>query len=233
VRAAVERSTVRAGAALTGWPLIRWTGKLRPDPLGRLHLGNERSRTSLPAAGPGERAAVATALRQARDAEGKGLPQAWRESLRRTAAESEEKLADRLDRAVAATDLGPERTPLWQRATGGLQWLLAMVALAGGLWLLALLVLGFLQLDGVLPLPRVRGVPVPSLLLAGGLLAGVLLAVVARPMVGLRARRRGKAAERRLGSSIEAVADEDVLAPMAQVREDAARFRAAVESALR
>jgi hypothetical protein len=83
----------------------------------------------------------------------------------------------------------------------------------------------------VVPLPRVEGVPLPTLLVIGGLLAGFLLAVVARPLVRLRARRRARAAERRLRVAVDAVADAEVLAPMAAVRADAARFRAAVERA--
>jgi hypothetical protein len=233
VTAAVERSTVRDGTARTGWPLVRWTRKLRPDPLKRLHLGDERARTSLGPAGPVELAGVSTALRRARDAAGDGLPQAWRDDLRRTVADSEERLADRLDRAVAGTDLGPDRIPLWQRAAAGLQWVLAVVALAGALWLLGLVALGLFQLDGVLPLPRVEGIPVPTLLLVVGLLGGFLLAMVARPLVRVRARRRGRAAERRLRSAIEAVADEEVFTPMADVGEDAERFRAAVARARR
>jgi hypothetical protein len=47
----------------------------------------------------------------------------------------------------------------------------------------------------------------------------------------MRARRRGRAADRRLRAAIEAVAEEELLAPMTAVREDAARFRAAVEAA--
>jgi putative protein kinase ArgK-like GTPase of G3E family len=231
VTAAVERSTMRAGTAVTGWPVVRWTRKLRPDPLARLHLGNEGARTSLPSAGAVELAGVRTAVRQARDVAGEGLGQAWRDELRRTVEVSEERLADRLDRAVAGTELGPDRTPLWQRAVGGLQWLLAAVALVGALWLLALVLLGLIQLDDVLPLPRVEGVPLPTLLLIGGLLAGLLLAVVARPLVALRARRRARIAERRLEAAVERVADDEVLGPMADVRADATAFCDAVTAA--
>ena len=233
VTAAVERSTVRDGVARTGWPLLRWTRKLRPDPLARLHLGDERARTSLPPAGAVELAGLATAVRRSREAMGEDLPQAWRDDLRRTAEDAESTLADRLDAAVAGTDLGPDRVPLWQRAVGGLQWLLALVALAGALWLLVLVALGFFQLDDVVPLPRVQGIPVPTLLLAGGLLAGLLLALVARPLVGLRARRRRRAAERRLRAAIDAVAADELLGPMADVREDADRFAEAVAAARR
>jgi hypothetical protein len=148
-------------------------------------------------------------------------------------ADAEDRLADRLDQAVAGVDLGPDRVPLWQRAAGGLQWLLALVALAGALWLLALVGLGLLQLDDVLPLPRVEGIPLPSLLLGAGLLGGLLLALVARPLVRIRARRRRRAADRRLRAAVAAVAEEEVFAPMAEVGADAARFCAAVAIARR
>ncbi|MGR6966764.1 GTPase [Geodermatophilus sp. URMC 61] len=238
VTAAVERSVRRDGTATTGWPLVRWTRKLRPDPLERLHLGQGTgddgavvARTSLPAAGAAQRAGVTRAVRAAREIAGEGLSEAWRDELRRTVEVSEELLADRLDQAVAGTDLGPQRTPLWQRTVGGLQWLLTLVALAGVLWLLALVVLGFFQLDDVVPLPRVEGIPMPTLLLVGGLLAGAVLALVARPLVGLRARRRARRAEQRLYAAVDVVAQEEVLAPMAEVREDHDRYCAAVTRA--
>jgi hypothetical protein len=107
------------------------------------------------------------------------------------------------------------------------------VALAGVLWLLALVVLGFFRLGDVLPLPRVQGVPLPTLLLAAGLLAGLLLALVSRPLVRRRARRRARVAERRLRAVIDVVADDELLGPMTDVRQDADRFRAAVEAAAR
>ncbi|MGY1704314.1 GTPase [Geodermatophilus sp. SYSU D00697] len=240
VAAAVARSVRRSGTAATGWPVVRWTRRLRADPLERLHLGAAQdparggsagSRTSLPAAGAVQQAGVTRAVREAREAAGEGLPQAWRDDLRRTVEVSEQQLADRLDRAVAGTDLGPPRTPLWQRGVGGLQWLLTLVALAGALWLLALVALGLFQLDDVVPLPRVEGLPLPTLLLVGGLLAGALLALVARPFVGLRARRRARRAEARLRAAVDVVAQEEVLAPMAEVREDHDRFCAGVTRA--
>lgn len=231
VTSAVQRSTLRAGVAHTGWPLLRWVRQARPDPLDRLHLGNRSARTSLAPAGAVELAAVGTAVRRARDVVGEGLPQAWRDDLRRTVEVSAGGLADRLDRAVAGTDLGPDRVPLWQRAVGGLQWLLALVALTGALWLLALVVLGVVGLDGVVPPPRMEGLPLPTLLAGGGLLAGLLLALLSRPLVRVRARRRARAADRRLRAAVGAVAEDELLAPMSAVREDAARFRNAVRTA--
>jgi GTP-binding protein EngB required for normal cell division len=231
VVSAVERSARREGASRTGWPLLRWTSRLRPDPLRRLHLGDESARTSLPEAGAVERAAMSAALRRARTAAGDGLPPAWRDELRRAGELSEEGLADRLDQAVAGTDLGPERVPLWQRAVGGLQWLVTLVALVGALWLLVLAVLGWLQLDDVVPLPRVQGFPLPTLLLVAGLLAGILLALLARPLVLAGARRRGRRARERLTARVGDVAREQVLEPLEETVDDSRRFCAAVTRA--
>jgi energy-coupling factor transporter ATP-binding protein EcfA2 len=233
VVSAVERSARRDGIGHTGWPPLRWTAGLRPDPLGRLHVGSADSRTSLPPASPAQRAAVTNGLRRARDSAGAGLPQAWRDDLRRTVEVSEERLGDRLDRAVAGTDLGPDRTPLWQRGVGALQWLLVLTALVGALWLLGLVGLGYLQLDGVVPLPRVEGFPLPTLLLVGGLLAGLLLAVLCRPVVAAGARRRGRRAQRRLDDAVEQVAQQEVLVPLEQAREDHDRYCRAVTRAAR
>jgi GTP-binding protein EngB required for normal cell division len=234
VVSALERSVRRRGTQSTGWPFVRWTSRLRPDPLRRLHLSggvDARSRTSLPAATPVQQARVTAALRAARDSAGAGLPQAWRDDLRRTVEAREERLPDRLDRAVAGTDLGPERVPAWQRGVGGLQWLLALAALAGALWLLALVGLAYLQLDDVAPLPRVSGLPLPTLLLVGGLLAGLLLAVLVRPLVRLSARRRGRRTRARLDAAIENVARDELLVPIADQRAAYARFCSAVERA--
>ncbi len=228
---AVERSARRAGRAHTGWPVVRWTAKLRPDPLKRLHVDSPAARTSLPPAGATQNVAVTNALRRVRDVAGDGLPQAWRDDLRRTVDVRQERLADRLDRAVAGADVTAGRTPRWQPVVGGLQWLLALTALVGGLWLLALVGLGYLQLDDVVPVPEVEGFPLPTLLLVGGLLCGALLAFLAAPFVRASARRRARRAGRRLHDAVEQVAQVELLDPLAQETDAHSRFCTALSRA--
>jgi GTP-binding protein EngB required for normal cell division len=228
VAGAVERSAWREGRARTGWPLLRWTRRLRPDPLRRLHLGDAAARTSLPQATPVQRAAVTTALRRVREQVGDGLPQAWRDQLREVLDAREQRLADRLDRAVAGADLGPQRPPRWQGVVAGLQWLLLATALVGALWLLALVGLAYLQLDDVVPVPRLEGLPLPTLLLVAGLLSGALVALLVRPFVRASARRRRRRAERRLREAVERVAQDELLVPLEGEVQAHQRFCAAL-----
>jgi hypothetical protein len=234
VSAAVERSVRSDAVGSTGWPVVRWGRKLRPDPLRRLHLsgdGDERVRTSLAAPSGAQRAAVTDAVRGVRDAVGSDLPVVWRDSLREVLDDRERSLPDALDRAVAGTDLGVQRRARWWGAVGALQWLLLVVALVGALWLLGLVGLGFLQLDAVLPVPDVQGLPLPTLLLVAGLLAGALLALVTRPFVRAGARRRGRRAAGRLRERVEQVAETEVLQPVGTVLDARERFCDAVRRA--
>lgn len=228
---AVEQSSIRQGVAATGWPPLRVARRLRRDPLKRLRVGDAAVRTNLPAAGPGQRAAMAGAVRDARESAGEGLSQVWRDELRRTAETTHEQLPEQLDRAIAGAGAEAVTVPWWQRAVGGLQTLLLVVALVGALWLLASAGLSFLQLDGVLPEPRLGRLPLPTALLVLALLAGALLALVVRPFVRARARRQGKRVRKRLAAAIEQVAQEQVLAPLAAARADHDRFCAAVTRA--
>lgn len=223
---AVERSVRLDASASTGWPPVRWVRGLRADPLRRLHLsrgdpggdpGGAAVRTSLAPASGAQSAGVTGALRRVRDAVDADLEPPWRDGLREVLDERERGLPDRLDRAVAGTDLGVARRPGWWSVVGALQWLLLVVSLVGAAWLLLLVGLGVLRLDDVVPLPETAGIPVPTLLLVAGLLAGLLLAAVTRPVVAAGARRRARRAGARLRDRVDDVAEQEVLAPVQEV----------------
>jgi hypothetical protein len=176
----------------------------RPDP--DVH-------TSLPGPTPVQSAQAATAARALADGAAGDLSPPWPSLVRAAATRSEDRLAERLDRAVAGAELNPRR-PRWWRVAGLLQALLAAVVLAGGLWLLVLVALGFLHLAEVLPLPEVEGVALPTLMLGGGALAGILLALLTRAFNRIGARSRARAAAASLSRRVEDVANDLVIGPV-------------------
>jgi GTP-binding protein EngB required for normal cell division len=213
---AVESAHRRRGTLAAGWPFARWVKRLRPDPLRRLRLPEQPApdvRTSLPGPTAVQREQVAAATRALAHGAAAELPPPWPNVVRRAATAREEEVADKLDRAVAGADL-KVGSPRWWRVVGLLQSLLAAAVLAGVVWLLALVVLAWLQLDDVVPLPEYRDIPIPTLLLLGGVAAGLLLAFVVRLVNGASARRRARAAGRSLRARVEEVADELVLKPV-------------------
>jgi GTP-binding protein EngB required for normal cell division len=216
VTRAVARSHRRRGALATGWPPARWVRRLRPDPLGRLRLGDggeDAPHTSLPPATPAQRSQADSAARQLAAAAAGELPDPWPSTLRGAATARETELPDRLDRAVAGAELGLRR-PRWWVVAGLLQKLLALLAVVGAVWLLALAALGYLQLEDAVPLPEYGGFPLPTLLLGGGLLLGLLLALASRWAVGTGAARRARVAQRALDARVAEVADELVVEPV-------------------
>jgi energy-coupling factor transporter ATP-binding protein EcfA2 len=224
-------------AASTGWPVVRGLRRLRPDPLRRLHLGDEAKtdavstdivpRTSVPEADAAQKAAVGLSVRAVAARAAAPLPEVWASALTNAARSKSGDLSDALDRSVAKTELGLSRPPFWWRGIGLLQWLLTLVALGGLGWLIVGYLLQLLALPD-LHYPKAGAVPLPTLMLLGGLLAGLLLAVLLRPIVNWGARRARRKAEHRLRSSITEVAREYVVAPVREVLNAYAQAREAL-----
>ncbi|MDQ0849737.1 GTP-binding protein EngB required for normal cell division [Arthrobacter sp. B3I9] len=215
---AVVRSYRQEAARRTGWPVTRWLVRFRPDPLRRLNLRRdgarpELNRTSLPPAGAPERARTDAAVREFADAASDGAPGPWRAVLRGAAREGREQLPDALDQAIASTDLKAGRKSWWWTVFNVIQWLALLTALGGFAWLGVLAALGYLQLP-VPAVPIVEGWPVPTVMIAGGALLGVVLAVAAKFIAGAAARARGAAARRRLKTAVESVADRLIVDPV-------------------
>jgi GTP-binding protein EngB required for normal cell division len=219
VVAAIERSTrLRAGQA-TGWPLVSWLARLRPDPLKRLHLDlgaagkhlTSRARTSVPEATPVQRARVDSEVRELAEDVSAGMAPPWADAVRRASLSRLSEVTDRLDLAIAETDLGVARLPVWVNLVRVVQWLLIGTALVGGVWSLAMALSGTLGSSSV---PTYGGVSLPLLLLLGGVGAGVLLALLCRLLVSTTARSRAATANRRLRGAVEEVSTELVVAPL-------------------
>lgn len=218
---AVRNSTRMRANRATGWPLVAWFTKLKPDPLKRLHLnlgsaGKEltgTSRTSVPRATQVERARVDTTVRALSDDLSVSLTRSWADSVRRASTSRLDDLSDGLDAALARTDLGAERLPGWAGLIRFLQWLLIICALVGGVWLALLAFGSYLGFDEV-PTPQWRGFPVPTILFLGGIVAGLLLALLSRFLVSFTAGRRARSADRRLRTGISEVAAELVVQPV-------------------
>jgi GTP-binding protein EngB required for normal cell division len=225
-------------AASTGWPLVRGLRRLRPDPLKRLHLATEPAaadavstevvpRTSLPEADAAQKSAVGLSVRAVAARAAAPLPEVWAPALNTAARSRTTDLPDALDRAVAKTDLGMSRTPLWWRAVGALQWLFTLAAVVGLGWLIAGYAVRALGLPA-LEHPKVGEVPLPTLLLLGGLLLGLLLWLLLKPVVNWAARRARRRADHRLRAAVTEVAREYVVAPVREVLNAYAQAREAL-----
>jgi hypothetical protein len=73
-----------------------------------------------------------------------------------------------------------------------------------------------------------RVLPLPTVLLAGGLLGGLLLSAVTARVAAVTARRARRSAQERLDAAVRTVAEEAVLAPVAAVLGEHERVRAAL-----
>jgi GTP-binding protein EngB required for normal cell division len=219
---AVARSTRARARQATGWPLTKWLARLRPDPLRRLHLNlgtsgpsgqGASARTSLPRPTEVQRARVDTTVRGVVTDATTSLPHLWAGAVRRASVSRLDDTGDALDRAVGETDLGGDRSPLWWAGVRWLQWALLVLAVLGAVWLAGLFALTYLALSAPDP-PDWRGVPVPTAMLLGGVLAGVVLALLSRLLAGISARHRAARVERRLRSAIAVVVQEHVVEPI-------------------
>jgi GTP-binding protein EngB required for normal cell division len=214
---AVDRSYRLESARRTGWPVTRWLLKFRPDPLRRLNLRStapsELSRTSLPPAGAPERARTDAAVREFADDASAGAPGPWRAAIRGAAREGRERLPDALDQAIAGTDLLAARKSWWWPLFNLVQWLALLTALGGLGWLGVLAGLGYVQLP-VPEVPRVEGWPVPTLMVAGGAVLGIFLALTGKFIAAAAARARAAAARKRLRTAVADVARQMVVEPV-------------------
>ena len=227
---AVAASHVHRADRATGWPVTKWIRRRHPDPLLRLHRDRPvvpEEPQPQPATAPAhiQQAQLDTALRQVADRVSTGLPLSWAGPARAAARASSRELPLALDRAVTATDLEMDDSPGWWRWARAAHSVFFTIGAVGAIWLVLLAIVGFLQLPDRAT-PELGNLPLPTLMLLGGALAGALFAAVFRRIAVHAGRRRARHAQSRLHAAGGDVAARLVLAPIA---EELDRYRQACE----
>lgn len=196
----------RDARVATGWPVTKWVNRLRKNPLKELPLAQQSTVAS---------AEVAVALREAGDAAADGLEPAWATGIRRTSMGQHDAVLQRLGSVTVGVARTHGDRPKWWSLVRSLQWLALGVAAVGAIWLVLLFFVdGVLRIDIEAVTPKIDFMPLPTLLLLGGLVAGLVIALLARIPASIGARRRAGRVQSDLREQAETVADELVVAPI-------------------
>ncbi len=234
---AIASTTRRTAILRTEWPIARWLGRLRRDPMKELGFDDMIStiaagRSAMPRTDSVQRAEAELAVREFADRASVGLEGPWREAVRLASSPPEEGIADALERAIVATGLGTARLAVWWRAVQVVQWLAFATLLFS---------LGWLAAQGVdhyfssvsLPGPKnVAGLPAAAVAAGGSAVFGILLELVSRLLARLLGRHRAKRADRLLRGAIDAVIEERVIAPVRAELDSYGTYRQGIVAAI-
>ncbi|MCU1677767.1 MAG: GTP-binding protein HSR1-related protein, partial [Frankiales bacterium] len=213
-----------AAALRTGWPVTRWLGRLRRDPLRRLRAGRDPvlparplddAGRAVPTPGPTTiaQSQLANAVRALIDGVADEVPEGWRGPMRRVVTVDDRGLGRAVDDAVRSTGLPPVRLRTWWRLLGALQVAVTAALVAGLLWLGVLAALQYFRLPDP-PMYYWHGFPLPTLLAIGGAVTGLLIAFVGRVFARIGARRRARQVRVLLGKRLAEVARTAVVEPL-------------------
>ena len=236
IAAAAGASYRREAGLRTGWPVTRWMGRLRRDPLRR--IGNRPAPVAVVhdenRAGAGVttvgQSQLSNAVRAVVDDVAADLPGAFQTSVRRAVPADDRKLAIAVDEAIRSASLPPVRPRLWWRALGFLQILLAVALVAGLVWLAVLAAFDYFRLPEP-PTYKWGEFPLPTLLVIGGVVAGLFVAFIGRLVARVGARRRARQIRALLRARLTEVARVTVIEPLQQEVARLDRLRAALATA--
>ncbi len=223
---AVAAGHRRDAAAKVGWPFTRWVRRLRPHPLGRLHLGpGSGGRSSLPEISGVQLARSENAVRQTVGTVTDQLPEQWVDVVREAGTPNQAALNNQIDNAVSGSvrRIHDSGSPRWWTLVNLMQLVLAVSAIAGAIWLALLAFGAYLRLPDI-PTPEfddlfgpvgfLSQVPIPTGLLIGGLVLGLVLAAFSRRLAAVGARRRAATVRASAAQAVQDITDDLVIKPM-------------------
>ena len=222
-----QRHHKRQGNLTMGWPFTRWLRRLARKPLADLP-GPGR-------AGVGESRADLAIRDYAEEVAGDASAP-WPASLRTAAFSDRDALLEDLRSTVGRETVAAGKSPLWWQAVAWLQRVLAVTAVVGLVWLIVVAVLGgFFQFatEPLLPpTPEAEWIPLPSALLLGGVVLGLLVGLLAKIPLGAGASRRGRAARKAIEARVSDQVEARVIQPVHTVVADQSEITRLLEVAI-
>lgn len=209
----VARQYRRDAGLATSWPALRWLRRLRRAPLARLQTT---------AGSPVARAEVSRTLRGVGQQVARQTGPSWSAATSALVRDQVEPVTQALDRRISRSVQSLRRPPSWWRAFSVAQTVVVGVLVVGAVWLVALILAqSFLLIDIETITPRVRGLPVPTVLVLAAVVLGLVLAGIAGLLAWLGARRQAARTRATLEEQVGTVADELVLDPLENLIADA------------
>ncbi|MFB4318478.1 GTP-binding protein [Actinomadura sp. 21ATH] len=235
VAEAMESAYELRAADFVGWPVTAMVTRLRSDPLRRMRLTELREELRNAFTGPvgAQQGDVDNALQGVTDGVAADLPAPWARSVRAAArthaAEIPEALGVSLMEALPAFN----QVPGWWWLVKTWQYFLVLVSGLGILWITVLSASAAVGADGGNVLLSEAGlIPYVAILVVCTLGMGALTASACRNLVALSSAKHGERMESHMRERIETVADEKVLAPVAEELSRYAAFREEVRALL-
>ncbi|GIH27446.1 hypothetical protein Aph01nite_57560 [Acrocarpospora phusangensis] len=201
-----------------GWPYARWAGRLRPDPLKSLRLGDVKDdiRTLVGGSVRAQPAEVDNAVQALSDGLSQGMPEVWQDGIRDAARSRSGQLPKVLTDELGEIAPPLDRVPAWWWLAKIWQYLLVLLFVAGLGVTGAIIAYGGFK-TGPPPtelLGDLDVLPWVLLMMVSVLGVGLLSAVASRNFVVLAAGTERDRLERDMRRRVSGVAQELVVEPV-------------------
>lgn len=235
VAAAMESAYELRAIDYVGWPLSRAVARLRSDPLRKMRLTELRNELRGAFTGPvgAQQGDVDTALQGITDGVTTGLPEVWQLSVRDASRSHAAELPEAL--GVSLKDALPifNQVPRWWWLVKTWQYFLVLAATLSAIWVALLITYGVAKVAHapVNLLGDAGLIPYVIVLIGCMLGMGALTSSACRNVVALSSAKHGERMEAAMRERIAEVAQERVLAPVADELAVCGRYRGAVAAA--